>query len=158
MGANRDTLGIEIVVSDKDSHFTGGIAQNAMETESISFPSDWGVLGLNECIVESVSIQADQNLEWDVYIWEGSEFNNADIDLDTFLDYFNFPTTSGKQIGATAQFYYASVANNVAIPYRDKDKTSKLHVGLVNRSATAKNAGATGEITIKFNVRPIRGI
>ena len=82
----------------------------------------------------------------------------AVLDLDTFLDYFNFPTTSGKQLGGTAQFYYASVSNNVAIPYRDNDKTSKLHISLVNRSATAKNAGATGEIVVKIAVRPIRGI
>ena len=158
MGANRDTLGVEFIITDKDTHFTGALATNVVEHEDIDYPSDWGVLGLNEMIIESVSIQSDQNLEWDVFIWSGAENLNADLDLDTFLDYFNFPTTSGKQLGGTAQFYYASVSNNVAIPYRDNDKTSKLHISLVNRSATAKNAGATGEIVVKIAVRPIRGI
>jgi hypothetical protein len=158
MGANRDTLGIEFIVTDKDGHFTGALATNAVEHESINFPTDWGIVGIQEMIIESVSIQSDQQLEWDIYVWSGSENANADLDLDTFLDYFNFPTTSGKRLAGANQYYYASVANNVAIPYRDNDKSSKLHVSLVNRSATAKNAGATGEVVVRFVVRPIRGI
>jgi len=37
-------------------------------------------------------------------------------------------------------------------------RSKKLHVGLVNRSATGKNAGATGEIRVRFGIRPIFGV
>lgn len=156
--AGRDELALEFLDTDKDTHFTSGLAQHAMETESVAFPSDWGTIGIDECIIESIVIQADQNLEWDIYIWSEAEVDNTDIDLDKFVDYANFPTTSGKQIGAANQFYYASPANNVKIPYKDQDHTQKIHVGLVNRSATAKNAGATGEIKLRLGIRPVYGV
>ena len=149
---------LQYVISDKETHFSGALAQNVVEIESIDFPTDWGIVGINETIIEGVSIQSDQNLEWDVFIFATSDTTDTDLDLDTFTDFFNFATTSGKQIAGTNQFYYSSPANFMAIPYRDSDNSSKLHVALVNRSATSKNAGATGEITIKFAVRPVWGV
>lgn len=139
--------------SDKDTHFSGALAQNAIEFENITFPSYW--IGIKECIIEGISIQSDQNLEWDVMLFSKSSAEDTDLDLDTFIDFFNFPSTSGKQIAGAGQYYYAFPANIMAIPYRDEDIKSQLHVGLVNRSATAKNAGATGEVKIRFALRPI---
>lgn len=150
-------LSIEYLRSDKDTHFTGALAQNAIEVESINFPSIWRTAGVNECIIEGLSIQSDQNLEWDVYIFTSSEFDNTDLDLDVMIDMFNFPTTAGKTIAGANQYYYPFPANNISIPYSDAENTGKLHVGLVNRSATGKNAGATGEIVIRFALRPIYG-
>jgi len=80
------------------------------------------------------------------------------LDVDTFVDYFNYATTTGKRIAGAGQYYYASPSNNLDIAYRDADKSGKLHVLLVNRSATAKNAGATGEVKLRFVVRPIYGV
>lgn len=154
MNVTTDTVGIEYIRTDKDTHFTGGINQNAKEDESINFPTDWGSLRINECVIEGIAIQSDQNLEWDVFIWTGSEYDNTDLDTDVFLEYVNFSTTSGKQIAATNQYYYA--ITGLEIPYKDADNTRKLHSSLCNRSATAKNAGATGEVVITFMVRPIR--
>ena len=156
--AGRDELAIVFLDTDKDTHFTGGIALNAMETESVAFPADWGKTNIDECIIESVVVQADQNLEWDIFIWSKAEFDNTDLDLDKFTDYINFPVTSGKRIAGANQYYYASPANNVKIPYRDQDRTQKIHIGLVNRSATAKNAGATGEIKLRLGIRPVYGV
>ncbi len=146
---------IDYIASDKDSHFTGSLAQNAMEVESLLFPSRWRDIDISECVIEGISIQADQNLEFDVIVFSKASADDTDIDLDAFIDFFNFPVTGGKQIAGAGQFYYASPANNVAVPYLDKDNTGKLHVGLVNRSASAKNAGATGEVKITFFLRPV---
>lgn len=148
---------IVILRSDKDTHFTGGLAQDAMETESINFPSDWRTAGINSCIIEGISIQSDQNLDWDVVIFSGSEFDNTDLDLDKAIDYTSFANTVGKQVGGAGQYYYPLASSPFKIPYVDEDRSGKLHVGLVNRSATAKNAGATGEVVITFILRPVWG-
>jgi len=157
MSVTRHTIAIEKIRSDKDTHFSGALAQNAIELENLSFPADWGTVGIQECVIEGITIQADQNLEWDVFIWATDGHSDTDLDLDKFIDFTNFATTDGKQIAGAGQYYYSS-PSNLSIPYRDDDKTSELHVGLVNKSATAKNAGATGEVVVEFHVRPVYGV
>ena len=45
--ADRSTLGVRYVDSVETTHFTGALAQNAMELESLNFPSDWGTIGVS---------------------------------------------------------------------------------------------------------------
>ncbi len=137
---------IEYIRSDKDTDFTGAIAQDAQEQGNITG------LSRNKGTIESISIQSDQNLEWDVFLFVSDTFENTDLDLDRFVEFANFPVSSGKQIAGANQFYYS--LTGLGIPYRDEDSSLELHIALVNRSATAKNAGATGEITITVGFRP----
>jgi hypothetical protein len=136
--------------SDKDTHFTLGIAQDEYEPESISFPRSFG--DTVELEIVAISIQSDQNLEWEIFIWKDSNFHNStNIDSDNFLEFVNFPSTVGKQIkpisGSVGQYYYS--ATNLSIRYRDIDASQKLHIGLCNRSAVAKLEGATGEVVVE---------
>ena len=147
---------IEVVASVKGTHFTGALAQNAVESESLDVPSHWSTIKISKYIIEGLTIQADQALEWDVYLWGDSTYNNADMTLAKLIDQVNFPAAGGLQIAGTGQFHYASPT--LEIPYEDSDNTSKIHVSLVNRSATAKNAGATGEVTLRFTLRPVWGV
>ena len=140
------------------THFTGALAQHAIESESIAFHDDLVNLGINDVLIESITIHADQNLDWDIYLWRDSNYEEAVLDNAEFIDYFNYANASGKQVAATGPFYYASPSNNLDIPYVDLDRTSKLHISLVNLHATAKNAGATGEVVIKVDYRPLWGI
>jgi len=142
------SIPLVLIRTDKDTHFTGSIAQNAHETESLTLPDDY-----NELFIENISIQSDQNLEWDVMLWSSDKFNNADLDLDAFVALINFPTTAQKQIAGANQYYVDD--NNLSICYPVADD-NKLHISLCNRSATAKNAGATGEVIIKLFVRPAK--
>ena len=93
-----------------------------------------------------------------IYIWRNSNYDETVLDNSEFIDYFNFANASGKQIAGAGPFYYASPSNDLDIPYIDLDRTSKLHISLVNRHATAKNAGATGEVVIKIDYRPVWGV
>ena len=111
---------IEFVDTDKDVHFTGALIQNAIEVESIDFPSNWGTVGINECTIEGISIQSDQNLEWDVYIFSTSGHSDTDLDLDTFVDKFNWATTTADRIAGAGQYYYPSPDNNMRVVYYDK--------------------------------------
>ena len=151
-------LGIEYVVSDKDLNFTEALAGNRMEIESLAFPYSWSKVELHECIIENVTIQSKQNLEWDVWIFSTSGGNSSDLDSDTFLDGFNFPKTEGWQIEDKGQYYYVSPTNHIAVPFKDEDMTAKIHVGLINRSTQAKYTGASGEVKVRLMVRGVYGV
>lgn len=143
---------VYVVWTDKDSHFTGSLAQNAMEVENISgLPFQSGT-------IVGVVIQSDQNLDWDVFVWGKDELDNTDLDLDTFLGHAKLVVADGERIAGAGQYYYdTATASGYAfrgIRFADLDKTRELHVGLVNRNATAKNAGATGEVRVGFVVVP----
>ena len=146
---------IEFIDSDKDTHFTGALGQNAMEIESIGFPTSWQNLQINEVEIEGISVQSDQNLEWDIFIFSKAGADDTNLDDDTFVHHLNFSQTSGKQIAGANQYYYPCPVGLMAIPYKDIDNTRKIHIGLINRSVTSKTAGATGEIKIRLSLRPI---
>ena len=154
----RDRLALAYIVSDKDDHFSGNIAVNAMEFESLLLPSDWRSLQINECVIESVSIQSIQLRDFQVFLFAKSTAEDTtDMDLDEFVDYFNFQGESAEQLGGGDQFYYPSPDNHVSVPYRDDDLTGKIHVGLVNKSGQAKSSGASGYVKVRITARPIFG-
>lgn len=149
---------IEILNSDKDTHFTGALAQNAIENESINFPAEWRTARIHKCKIHSISIQSDQALDWDVVFWSGSEYANTDLDVDTMILYGTSPmfaTGDGIQIAGAGQYYYPPYQPTNPILYSDEDNNGKLHCGLINRNAVAKNAGATGEVKVTFTISPI---
>ncbi len=144
-----DAAPLITIRSDKDIHFTGAIAQNAREDENIAT----GMKSSHELWIESITIISDQNLEFDLYFFSKDTFSNADLDLDAFIDVVNFPVSAAKQIAAAGSYYYTSAA--LSLPYKDLDATAELHISLVNRSATGKNAGATGEVVVIISARPV---
>lgn len=146
-------LGITYIKSDKDSHFTGALIENAIESEDLNYPTDWRIAQINEILIKGITIQADQNLEWDIFLWSKESKDNTDLDVDTFVDFINFPSTIGKQIAGSNQYYYS--LSNLSIPYEDIGKQRKLHCSIVNRSSTAKLAGGTGEVVVSFAVSPV---
>ncbi len=146
---------IEAIDSDKDTHFTGALAQDAIENENISFPSDFSTAQMQKLKIHQISIQSDQALDWDLILWSDDGFaDTSDIDSDPHIIAETFLASDAVQIAGANQTYYRY--NPVTpILYIDKDNSGELHVGLINRSVTAKNAGATGEVKVRFMVEPI---
>ena len=134
-----------IVKSDKDDHFTGALAQNAREDESLVIHRGEVTRGQ----IESVSIISDQNLAWDVAFFENENFSNTDMDVDSFVDYESFTVASGVQIAGAGSYYYGT--SGLDIPYTAGD--GRIHVTLVNRSATTKTAGSAGEVVVKIGYK-----
>jgi hypothetical protein len=129
--------------ADKDTHFTGGIVQNAKEDENLT-----GLLN-NKIRVTGVSIQADQALKFKVLFWTTDTFDDIDLDLDTFCGEVELDLSlEGFQIGGSGQYYLDM--RGLDIDYRDADSSNELHVSLMNLSAAAKNAGATGEVALEI--------
>jgi hypothetical protein len=133
------------ISSDKDTHFTTELTQGAMETESINMSADMITLDIDRLLIIGLVLQASQNNEYDVIFWRTSSHDNTDLDLDKSLGYVNFSETDGKQVAGTNQYRYPS--ENLKIFYRDEDQSNKIHVGLVNRSITTKEASDTIHLT-----------
>lgn len=145
------------VRSDKDTHFTGAMNQHVGELESLEFPDDLKKLNVREVVIETLSIIFKQAaLDWDVYLWSTADAGNVDPDLDKFITYVNFASSTGKQIAAAGNFLYSQVY--LEIPYRCAmpAANTQIHTTLVNRHATAKNnlAGG-GDVVVIFGVRPV---
>lgn len=134
---------LNTVRSDKDTHFTGAIAQNAKEDENLT-----GLLS-NNIRITKVAIQSDQQLDYRLIFFATDQFDNTDLDVDDFTAEREMDLTAyGFQIAGANQWYME--LDNLSILYTDDDATYELHVSLQNLSATGKNAGATGEVVIEI--------
>lgn len=148
------TRGVSSVVklsSDKDTHFTGALATNAGEDENITG------LKNNAILITGIAVVSDQNLDWDVQFYATDGFDDTDLDTDSFVGVFKFVAADGDQVAATGPYKYSTGSSSnrfIGIDYYDVDETKELHVKLVNRNATSKNAGATGEVVVTFSYLP----
>jgi len=141
-----------IIRTNADTDFTAALAQNAGLFDS--FP----LLGAGQTYwVESVQIISVQNLAWELWFFDReTPAIPSDPNDDGFRGVVTF--TAGLQIGGAGFYHYS--ANNLSIPgdcldYRAHvDKYPLLHVALVNRSATGKNADATGAIVVQVALNP----
>lgn len=150
-GVGDDSFGsvsgsLQLLRSDKDTHFTTGILANNHEAENLT-----GLLS-NLGVIESVTLLAEDNIDWEIHFWSSDGFDAADLDADSWLEYVALPASSGVPItGATpTTFRYAATGLNV--PYFDGDGTNELHVSLVPRGAN-KTAGAGGEVVLVVGFR-----
>ena len=135
---------IYTITTDKDTHFTEAIAKNGVERENL--------VGLrtDRICIKRVTIQADQQLFFEVLFYGTDLFEEADLDDDRFVGSveLNLPIYGFTQTEAQ----YRLDIDNLNIDYEDKDKTKELHVVLKNLSPTDKNLGATGKVKIEFLV------
>lgn len=137
---------MDFIRSDKNTHFTDSLIQFASEYEDIQFGGT--AHGRVDSFVRSIRILSIQNLAWMVAFYSRRRNYEADYDLDTSVEFHDFAATDGL---ATATSYLYAVSG-LEIPYRDEDGLGELHVGLHNRSSTAKNPGDSGMIQITFGL------
>lgn len=147
------------VRTDKDVDFIAGAAQNVMLTTNLS-NNPVGAGGTARCRIRSIALVADQQLAWELAFFGDSNFMTGQADLDAvrYLGRFSFQAADGTQIAATGPYLY--YIDGLDIAYQDFEagtvpaRVGQIHLGLVNRSATAKNAGATGEIVVELGIEP----
>lgn len=145
-GVKYDQIGLTTfdIQSNSNTHFTGAIAANATGDENLTG------LKSNKIRITEISIISQQNIDYDVLLWESNTFQvTADINRDALRtqELLNI-TTNGFQISAANQFYMT--LEGLSIDYEDKDGTTQLHVSLRPRTAGGKAAGATGAVVLKF--------
>ncbi len=136
----------EWLVTDKDVEFTGAIPQNAKEDENLTG------LAANKIVITDVMIEGEEDLAFYLLFWSTDAFENADLDVDTFLGFVDLDIPSnGFRIGAANQ-YYLNVTD-VNLNYEDEDATNELHVSLLCRTAAGKTAGVPGEVKVKIGYK-----
>ena len=127
--------------SNKDTHFTGALATDAMELESFDVQSPTKII--------RVTLWADQQLDWDVMFFSSSGADDTDADLDTMIDWVEFTSSDGKQIAGAGLYRYSVSGLDLRFKSTDARDSKQVHIGLINRNATSKNAGATGEVVVE---------
>lgn len=136
-----------LVRSDKDTHFTTALAQNAMDVESLTIPDVRTTLTF---MIRHMTFLSDQDLDFDIYIWSTEAAEDTDLDADRFVCKVPMDTSISFRLNNTGVYYHQVL--DLEIPYRDQNPEAgdapkpKLYVGLANRDVTSKNAGATGEV------------
>ncbi len=147
----------ELVSSDKDTHFTGSLTQNSVEEENISFPTDWVTMGIQKNEVRNVSLESDQPLDYEVLFFANDVHSDTDLDLDKAITSLFFSATDAKRTGNPLANQYRYNLDPATFPfiYHDEDNTSEFHITLINRDATTKNAGGTGEVVLTIHAVPI---
>jgi hypothetical protein len=130
-----------VIETDKDTHFSGSLAQYAKEDENLT-----GLLS-NNIRVTGIGILSDQQLKYKALFWYSDSFEDTDLDQDEFCGEVELDIPAyGFQVGGTG-IYYLDV-RNLHVDYQDSDNTKELHISLMNMSTTSKNAGATGEVKL----------
>jgi hypothetical protein len=89
--------------SDKDTHFTTAIAANGgIEEEDIIFPNR-----AKKCAVVHAAIQADEALNWELWLASRAMKSHPDMDGDSIVGRIPLDlATNGKRYAAGAQYYY----------------------------------------------------
>ena len=139
-----------VVRSDKDTHFTGALIQNAMELETLGDPATENKRDQTRSIIQRISIISEQNLDWDIVLFRSTFAPplTLDCDLDPTIDWVTFEVADGVQVAAAGLYRYSYTS--LQILYWNTDAPGAIHVGLVNRNAVAKGAGAAGEIIVEL--------
>lgn len=153
------------LTTDPAVDFLDAIAQNAMDLESLAL--DLSICGTPtaRCRITGISIVSTQALDWELWLWNKAAGAGAGIAANGFIGYWSFIGSAAKQIAGAGLYYYYIFGLDV--PYTDEDTdtekpdplvpSGRFHLGLVNRSATAKTAGAGGAIKITLFVDPTHG-
>lgn len=150
------------------THFTGALAQNAAATADLDVPAltnTPGVAGAGltagkhcRCRVHGVRIISKQNLAWELEFWGASVLGTpggSDIDKEFFLGKFAFVAADGSQ--ATGDTFYHYFVPVLELSYMDIDMTGKVHLRLINRDVTSKQANTNGAVVVELEVEPTQG-
>lgn len=143
---------IVYVRSDKDTNFTDELDTDEGEFESVRMFENIGgkEVYFDEGTIKSISILSLQGCAWSLFFFTKSTGATTDMDDDTFLEYFEFDSLSGRRIRGSDFFRYAFT--HLGVRYRDMDDTQRIHMELVNRGRLRKGAGAAGHVVVTIGM------
>ncbi len=149
-----------LVLTDPAADFLAAQTQNVMsDTVSLALPAKdpyWFIRG--------IQITAVQGLSWEVWFFSSADNFQGTMASAAFLAAYNFaaPTANGQGYpvqpvagGSPDDDLFRYSVSNLLIPYIDQDfptgtdgATARLHLRLINRSATAKIVNAGGAVQV----------
>lgn len=139
---------IRYISTDMNNHFTGIIAMNDHEQESVP-----GLKG-NKITIKGVNGQSQQKLKYRLIFWGGSGFNSINLNNDSYVSDVVLDFTdelSAFRISAANQ--YRLDVGGLDIPLTTENNI--LYCSLQNLSSISKLAGLPGAVQfdIKYTLR-----
>lgn len=138
------------VRSNKDTHFTTAIAQNAEEREDLTLPAAIGAGLDSHSRLRTIRITSLDSRSWEIWLWKKKTYSDPDLNQDSFCGVWSFSAGDGKQV-AGAGFYYYYI-DGLDVCYNDESSLGQLHCALLNRSAAAKTVGPN--VVVEFGFEP----
>lgn len=138
---------IEIITTNRTTHFTDQLLINEFENENING------LSANNCIIYGVSIQSKQALHFKLVFWKKNTFNNDDMNLDTYIGDIDLDLTT-KPVFKIGNPVYRLNVEDTKIVYQDLNLLTTLHISLLNLSNETKQAGVNGEVKLDIKLSP----
>lgn len=136
--------------------FTGSLAQNAGAFVSLDV-SGLGV-GINvDSLLRAVNVVSMEDLDWELWFFRktGTAGNDANPDTNALSGLVVLSATAVRIAGAGLYTFYTEGLN---IHLFDEDRTSKIHMALINRTAGSKTAGAAGAVKVTLVIEPAMGV
>ena len=160
---------VHFIDSDYSLHFRNPMATFESDYADLKMAAgtESGKSGPQKLQINSVELLSIQQLDWRV------EFYNKTIPQATgspvfnggllgYVDFYSQGTAAslgitrltaqeGTRIATTyfSATIFAYFAQNLNIPYEDRQGNGELHVNLVNLNGTAKNPGDTGAVRLR---------
>lgn len=147
---------VQILRTDPATDFTGALAQNVMATLNKSVANVGGGLTVRYRL-KGLIIASMENLAWEVWLFANNLFATGNPATAKPLGYWSFAAADAKRPAAASGLYYYYI-DGLDIPVVDDDSLTQLHIGLMNRSAASKTAGAAGALSIGFVLEETNGL
>jgi hypothetical protein len=140
---------IATLKTDSATYFTGAIVQNAVAYADIPLPGALeGIGGRARVRLKMISIISKEALDWELMLFNKDTHATSSVDTDSFCGRWSFVSAMAVRIAGAGLYYY--YIDGLDVPYTDADGTGELHLGLINRSAASKTAGANGAISVSL--------
>jgi len=147
MEINMCSIVKNIISTDKDVHFTQELLQNQCENETLNLPT-------NKCVIDGITIQSKQPLNYKLIIFGNNYFDNPDMNIEKFIGSIDLDMTQSPTFRINNSNQYRLNIEDLNINYQDYNETNKIYVSLMNMSLTPKKSGADGEIQINIKISP----
>lgn len=148
------------VRTDKDVHFTGAINAGAAATETLApptyVPEALAAGRHNRGRLKAIRILSKENLAWELMLYANSLFATSNADTQFPLGRWTFVESDGVIVSGDTYYFYYVDGLDVAI--EDLDKLGQINIRLVNRSGSAKTAGANGNMIVELAIELTQGI
>lgn len=141
-----------LVTSNPAVDFLAGCAQDAGIAADLPVPKAVARQGDVSAAIWGITILSVQNLAWEVWAFARDTGPSGVIATEAFLGRWTFSTADAVRVAGAGLYHYSKMG--LDIPYRDLDLSGELHLLLVNRSAAAKNANATGAVKVTITLQP----
>jgi len=136
-----------IIQTDKDIHFTQELLQNNCENEILNLPT-------NKCVIDGVTVQSKQPLNYKLIIFGNNYFNNSNMNIEKFIGSIDIDMTQSPTFRIDNSNQYRLNSEDLRIFYTDYNETNKLYISLMNTSIPPKISGIDGEIQINIKISP----